>query len=216
MKNVSIIIIVIVIIGAITGIIAYSSKNTSNSATANTSTATQSSQSAEVPDPNILNRANAPHIGDAKAKVQLVLFSDFLCPYCKTLHGTLGQILADNPTQVSLEQRTFLIHDQAKILHQAAEAAVLQGKFKEMSDAIFAGKADTTQDSVVKLAGTLGLDVQKFTSDLNSSAVNSAIDKDNQDAQTLGLQGTPSLFIDGKFVEDPSQVTTLISQALKN
>lgn len=180
-----------------------------------TPTNNESETSADVSeDPALVNRADAPRIGNENAKIKIVVFSDYLCPYCKTLHEKLNEILAANPDTVSLTSRTFLIHPQADILHRAAEAANKQGKFKEMNDELFKAGEDPTESEVIDMANKIKLNINQFKSDLNSDAAKSAVAGDDETAKQLGLGGTPSVYINGKYIDDPSNIESIINSEL--
>jgi len=200
-------IIAIAIIGLVLGGIIISSPR-------QTPTNNSETENSVSEDPALVNRDGAPRIGKEDAKVKIVVFSDYLCPYCKELHEQLNEILKANPDTVSLTARTFLIHPSAEILHQAAEAANKQGKFKEMNDLLFSADQDPTEDEVIEMAKKINLNITQFKSDLNSDAVKSAIQKDNDDAQALNLGGTPSVFVNGKYIDDPSGIGNIINTEL--
>jgi protein-disulfide isomerase len=165
-------------------------------------------------DPALLNNESSPRIGPENAKAKVVVFSDYLCPYCKQAHDIISSILAKYPDDVSLTQRNFIIHDTSIILAKAAEAANIQGKYKEMNDALFSKTVETTEDAVVTLAKELGLDIDKFKSDLNSDAVKNKIEKDNSDAQAMGLGGTPSVFLNNSAVDNFNDLESQVNQVL--
>jgi protein-disulfide isomerase len=185
----------------------------------NSSTTTPAAQETVVisNDPSLVNRADAPRIGPENAKVKIIIFSDYLCPYCKNLHDDLNKILADNSQTVSLTVRTFIIHEQSEIMSKAAEAANRQGKFKEMNDELFLlnnEAAEPDEASMTELAKKIGLDADKFKTDIGSAQIKDAINRDNSNAQQLNLQGTPSAYINGTYIEDVGQIDALIKEAL--
>lgn len=155
--------------------------------------------------------------GPEDARLMLVEYSDFQCPYCSIAGRSLHEFQTAHPDQVRVVFRNFPLpsHDKAPLSAQAAEAAGLQGKFWEMHDLLFleanwdawtAMSVDEFRTWVVEQAGNLGLDSQKFTKDLTSTAL---VDKVNQgygSAIASDLNSTPSLFIfvDGKLTFLPS------------
>jgi len=200
--------LIIIIVGLVLGtLILKSPKATESNSSANqTAQATQAPAGAPA-DPSVVNRDSAPIEGSKDAKVKIVVFSDFLCPYCKNLHATLNKILDDNSGKVSVEYRSFIVHPDAKILHQAAEAANNQSKFKEMADLLFGDEAvSPNEDAIVAAAQKIGLNVDKFKSNLNSKDVQDKIDADNAAAQKLGLGGTPSLFVNNLPFQNSAQL----------
>lgn len=155
--------------------------------------------------------------GPEDARLMLVEYSDFQCPYCSIAGRSLHEFQTAHPDQVRVVFRNFPLpsHDKAPLSAQAAEAAGLQGKFWEMHDLLFleanwdawtAMSVNEFRTWVVEQAGNLGLDSQKFTKDLTSTAL---VDKVNQgygSAIASDLNSTPSLFIfvDGKLTFLPS------------
>lgn len=155
--------------------------------------------------------------GPDDARLMLVEYSDFQCPYCSIAGRSLHEFQTAHPDQVRVVFRNFPLpsHDKAPLSAQAAEAAGLQGKFWEMHDLLFieanwdawtAMSVTDFQTWVIEQAATLGLDSQKFAQDLTSTAL---VDKVNQgygSAIASDLNSTPSLFIfvDGKLTFLPS------------
>lgn len=94
-------------------------------------------------------------------------------------------------------------HKMAQPAHKAAMAADLQGKFWEFHDRLFAAPK-LSNELIDKTAVDLGLDLDKFKKDLNSPVVLQQIRKDMQDAQTAGVTGTPTVFINGRKLTERS------------
>ncbi len=166
-------------------------------------------------DESQIYRDGAAHIGKTDAKVKIVVFSDYLCPYCKNLHETIKSIIAKHPSDVVMYHRTFIIHEQAIILAKAAEAANNQGKFEEADDAIFEKFQTGDQVTMDAMAKSIGLDVDKFDNDIKNSEIQNIIDRDNSDARKLNLGGTPSVFLNGEYLSDPSKLESKIDELLK-
>jgi len=92
------------------------------------------------------------------------------------------------------------IHDKAPRAHAAGEAANRQGRFWEMHDKIFANPRDLSDEAYLRYAAEIGLDVDRFKQDLDSEAVKDRIDRDTGQAAKVGVTGTPSFFINGRFL----------------
>jgi len=212
MKNPHVVFLVIIVAVALVfgGYLLAPSSGTDSSSSTNTVQAKPSL----VADPALINDADAPRVGSSDAKEQIVVFSDFLCPYCQQAHSVLNDLLSNYPDDVSVVYRNYIVHEDSQILAQAAEAANMQGKYKEFADELFSGTSssiDTSSDTgVVEIAQKIGLDVDKFKNDLNSDQVKSRIDKDNSDATGMNLGGTPSVFLNdtavGNYNNLPAQV----------
>lgn len=177
---------------------------------------TSTSQSEDViADETLLYRDGAAHIGKEGAKVKIVVFSDYLCPYCKKLHDTIKSIIAAHPDEVVMYHRTFIIHNDAIIMAKAVEAANKQGKFEQADDAIFETYTAGDQATMNKMAESIGLNIETFNKDLLGSEIQSIIDKDNSDARELKLPGTPSVFLNGEYLSDPEKLESKINELLK-
>ena len=108
-------------------------------------------------------------------------------------------------------------HKMAEPSARAALAAGEQGKFWEFHDELFA--AEKLSDEVIAATAVkLGLDMEKFSRDLNSPAIKQQINKDLRDAQEAGVTGTPTIFVNGKKLKNRSMqgFQTMIADELKN
>ena len=153
----------------------------------------------------ILARNNDHKITSKNAKVTVVEFADFQCPACGATHPVLKQILDEYKGKVTFVYRHFPLpqHQNAIIAAKAAEAAGSQGKFWEMHDMLYENQSDwgesgASAEIFVQYAKSLKLDVKKFTSDLNSKAYDNRIQQDKVDGMTLGVNATPTLYINNE------------------
>ncbi|TAE52137.1 MAG: disulfide bond formation protein DsbA [Nostocales cyanobacterium] len=154
--------------------------------------------------------AASPTIGSTELKTVLIEFSDFECPYCSEAQKTLKQLLAKYPDQLTLVYKNFplyQIHDQALPSARSAYAAQQQGKFWEYHDALFANQKRLGEKLYLEIAKKLNLDLAKFKNDRNLA--DSAIQKDLQLAEKLGLSGTPSFIIKSQNVAGPVQLSEI-------
>ncbi len=144
----------------------------------------------------------APVRGPESAKVTIVEFGDFQCPFCTRVNTTLQQVRQQYPDDVKLvfKHLPLRIHPQAPGAHAAAEAAHRQGKFWEMHDKIFSNQSDLAPETFVAYAEQIGLDVDAFRKDVGSDEVKKRLDGDTREAQKLGVSGTPAFFINGKYL----------------
>ena len=145
---------------------------------------------------------DAPIRGGEKAVVTIVEWSDFQCPFCTRVAPTLAKIEEEYGDRVRLafKHMPLSIHPQAAAAHAAAEAAHRQGKFWEMHDRIFANQRDLSVPTLEGYAKALDLDMDQFRSDMGAEEVAKRINSDLQQAGSLGVTGTPSFFINGKFL----------------
>jgi len=157
------------------------------------------------PDPNQrykIDVGSSPVSGPKDAKVTLIEFSDFQCPFCGRVTPTIKKIKDTYGDQVRVvfKHLPLSIHPKAPAAHAAAEAAHQQGKFWEMHDQIFANQRAMSPEQYEKYAQSLGLDVAQFDKDRNAPQLKQRIDADAQLAAKLGVSGTPAFFINGRYL----------------
>lgn len=151
--------------------------------------------------------------GNKNAKVTLIEYSDFECPFCARHISSIDQALKDFPNDVRFVYRHFPLsfHPEAQKAAEAFECAGKQGKAWEMHDEIF--KANTAkQMSVAKwkeIAKNLRLDSGKFDKCLDSGETAAKIAQDMQEGTSAGVGGTPGTFVNGQLVEGAVPYATL-------
>jgi protein-disulfide isomerase len=141
--------------------------------------------------------------GNKDARVTIVEFSDFQCPYCARLQPTLKQVLEAYPNDVKLVYKDYPLsfHKNARPAAKAARAAGEQGKFWEMHDLIFANFSSLSEDKFMQFARQIGLDMEKFKADFKSNKYDALIQKDIELGLKVGVTGTPTLFMNGKRMQ---------------
>src|SRR5947209_2860034 len=144
----------------------------------------------------------APIKGDPEAKVTIVEFSDFQCPYCGRVMETVHQIerAYGKDVRIAFKHNPLPMHPDAPYAARAAIAAGNQGKFWEMHDKLFeanVSRGSLKPDAIEKMATDIGLDVGKFHEDVKSSETGDIMTSDAAQARTLGAYGTPAFFING-------------------
>jgi protein-disulfide isomerase len=151
-------------------------------------------------DPVLIPVANAPSIGPANARITLVEFSDFQCPYCVKAVGQLKTVMKAYPNDIKLIFKQFPLdsHSQAAGAALAAMAAHRQGKFWEMHDALFAHREDLSRNALPGIASAAGLDMKRFNADLTSTEIKNLVLRDISDGEKAGVDATPTIFIDGR------------------
>ena len=155
------------------------------------------------PHPNDLI-ANSPRRGDGK--LLLLMFSDFQCPYCAQAHDVLRDFLKRRGQDVSFVYKHFplsQIHPQALPAARAAWAAGRQGQFWAYHDALFANQERLGEPLYGEIATALKLDRARFEEERNSPASLQAIQRDLDQAERLGLSGTPTLILNQRFWQGP-------------
>jgi protein-disulfide isomerase len=162
-------------------------------------------------DPVAIPVENAPVRGLGSAPVTLVEFSDFQCPFCIMATPQLDALLRAYPTQVKLIFKEFPLdsHSQAALAAAAALAAHKQGKFWPLYDALFAQKGNLSRKGILALAASAGLDMKQFQADLDSTEIKRAVLKDIGEGEHIGVDSTPTLFVDGQRFNGPLSLASL-------
>jgi protein-disulfide isomerase len=162
-------------------------------------------------DPVKIPVDGSPERGPVDAKITLVEFSDFECPYCSIAVGEVNTIMAAYPKDIRLIYKQFPLsmHPHAPLAAAASLAANQQGKFWEMHDALFKNYRKLSREHILELAKEVGLDMQKFTADLDSPRFQAVVKKDLSDGDTAGVYGTPSFFINGKHYNGALNLETV-------
>ena len=152
--------------------------------------------------------ADPPHtLGPANAPVKIEEFGDFECPPCGMFHPILKQMHEEFGDKVHITFREFPLanHDHAIPAASAAEAAGMQGKFWEMHALIFENQNQwkTQPDARPNFEGyakQIGLDVERYKRDVNSDRVEQRIFLDGKRARSMGVNSTPTVFLNGREV----------------
>ena len=157
------------------------------------------------PDPNRIHTvrtAGAPTKGPDNAPVTIVEFSEFQCPFCAKVLPTLKQVedTYQGKIRIVWKHLPLSIHKDAVGAALAAEAARKQGKFWEYHDRLFANQNRLGPDDLKQHAKDLQLDLKRFDADLLNVDEKTRIDADVAEAATLGIAGTPGIFINGRFI----------------
>lgn len=160
-----------------------------------------------------------PVKGNPKAVVTIVEFTDFECPSCARQHPVLERIVSEFGDRLRLVVRDFPLsqHANARKAAEAAEAAREQGKYWEYAAALFRNQSALGVDKLKQYATELGLDRARFDASLDSGKFAENIQRDLADGRKLGVNGTPTLYINGKRVSDNSyeSLKAAIETALK-
>lgn len=164
----------------------------------------------ETVDTSLLYRTGSPIKGNGNAPIKITIFSDYLCPYCKDAHAVINNILSSNSQDVAIYYRNLIIHENAEIFTRAALASNKQGKFAQFDNILFEREIESTEDAIINIAKEIGLNIDNFKSDLNSSDTNNIITQDEQDATSLQIRGTPTIFLNDQRVEDFRTLPDLI------
>lgn len=158
-----------------------------------------------------------PSRGPATAPVTVVVFADMLCPFCGKMLASLDQLFDEYPGKVRLVMKQLPVHAAAVMPAEAVLAADAQGKFWELHDLLMAHQDDLSREHVLALASQAGLDVVALRTALDGHAYAAALAADTGAARELGVDATPTLFINGKQVRGALPIEALratVEQAL--
>ncbi len=146
---------------------------------------------------------NAPIKGPKDAKVTIIEFSDFQCPFCKRGMDSMDAVHKEYPKDVKIAFKHLPLpfHPEAKPAARASIAAQRQGKFWEMHDKLFENQKSLGEELYMSLAKEIGLDMAKFKKDFADPAVAKQVDDDAALATKLGVRGTPGFFVNGVQVK---------------
>lgn len=153
---------------------------------------------------------NAPILGNPDGDVTIVEFFDYNCPYCKRAMPEVTALLAED-TNVRLVLREWpILSEGSAFAARAALASRQQGKYAEMHDALMTMRGKVEAEAVLRIAGEVGLDVEKLKIDMQSPEVEEHIATSMRLAEALGFNGTPSFVVGDQlipgFVEKPQLV----------
>ena len=154
--------------------------------------------------------------GREDAPVTLVEYGDFECPYCGQAEPVIRELLRDHGDVRYVWRHLPLndVHPHAELAAEAAEAAAAQGAFWEMHDLLLEHQDALTPDDLVGYASELGLDVDRFTDDLETHAGAARVAEDVDGADLSNVSGTPTFFINGRRHYGAYDIDTL-TQAVR-
>lgn len=178
------------------------------------------------------NKAGAP--GDSKATltnhvegkgttgVKLVEYGDYQCPACGQYFPAVKQVVDKYGDRITFQFRNFplfQLHPNAIAAARAAEAAGKQGKYWEMHDLLYENQQAWTpvtdvMPAFVQYAEKIGLNTTKFNQDYKSAAVNNLIQADLKEGNRLGIDSTPTFFLDGKKISPPDPTVEAFSKVI--
>lgn len=150
------------------------------------------------------NNAGAPAIGPEDARLTLVEFSDFECPYCGRFFPTVKRLEAEFGKELRILYRQYPITNIHPSAFKAAEASLCaheQGKFWEMHDLLFQEQQKISVRDLKEKAGRLGLNQSKFDGCLDTGRYIEQVQEDLKEGKRVGVTGTPALFLNGVSID---------------
>jgi len=241
-KNVSlnaylvfVVIIFAFILGMLTSKVMYLQQQVNDAKSASAAAPAQNTAGGTIPStppmpagPVNVGVGNYPPQGDANAKVTVIEFADFRCPFCEQwFQNVEPNLIKDyvNTGKVKFYFRNYAFLGPASTLaSEAGECANDQGQFWAWHDYMYKNQPDEsdtsmyTNDNLTQIAGTLGMDTGQFSSCLSSKDTSAKVAKDLSDGSAAGVSGTPTTFINGIPIVGAvpySQIKQQIDAALK-
>lgn len=165
-----------------------------------------------------VNTKDSFALGDKNAPVEMVEFADYQCPYCQKVAPQIEQLKKEFGPKLTIVFKDFPLpmHPNAEKAAEASRCAGEQGKYWEYHDLLFDSQ-EIKPNELKEHANALKLDVDRFDACLDKGAEAAAVQKDLQEAHSLGLTGTPSFFVNGHFfsgVVDYGALKDIINQQL--
>ncbi len=148
--------------------------------------------------------ANSPRLGNPKAKVVVVAFEDFKCPFCKRFHDVtypqLKRDYIDTGKILFIHQDLAFLSVESNMAAEAAQCANDQNKFWEYKDSLYASTVPFTENSLKDIAINLGLNTAEFNQCLDSQKHKDLVAKSKEFATSYGISSTPTFVINGNVV----------------
>jgi protein-disulfide isomerase len=161
-----------------------------------------------------MTQPGAPAFGPEKSAVTLVAFSDFQCPFCSRAAVATQKIKEKYGDKIHFVFRQFPLsfHKNAHLAAEAALAANAQGKFWQFHDKLFADQTKIERPGLEDAAKAVGLDMTAFKKALDSNSFAPSVDADMKLGESVNVDGTPTIFLNGARVADPTNFDTIAKE----
>jgi len=148
--------------------------------------------------------SGSPVLGNTEAAVRIVVFSDFNCPFCAKTARMLKEMQQKYNPHVSVTFKFFPLdsHQDSRPMANAAAAAALQGCFWNFHDLLFENRLEYSTNLMKDIAMEAGCDPDKLVEDMEGLKVRAQVTADKDQAEKLRLRGTPSLFVNSRYLEE--------------
>jgi protein-disulfide isomerase len=150
-----------------------------------------------------IDLAGHPFVGPRDARVVVVEYACFQCPFCAHLAPDMKRLASLFEGKVAYYQKFYPVrsHERGVAAALAGAAALRQGRFWEMAALMFAGRTSMTDADIETYARKAGLDMARFKADLEDPALMKIVEKDKIEGMSLGVEGTPTFFVNGKLYD---------------
>jgi protein-disulfide isomerase len=165
----------------------------------------------EAPRQDLAVPPGAPVLGPKTARVTILEFADYQCPYCQRAEESVVQLLKEYEGKVRFVHRDFPLpnHDRAFAAARASRCAGEQGRFWDFRKSLLASPGDFSDDDFRKRAATLGLEGTAFASCIQSDRLDAAIKESQDDGVKAGVNATPTFFFNGRMQTGAASIEEL-------
>lgn len=160
----------------------------------------------------LFHTANDPVAGNPNGKITVVEFFDYQCPHCVDMAPVMADAIKANPELRVIFKEFPIRGPMSDVAARAALAANIQGKYYEFSHALLTANQQLTQDSIMQIAKSTGLDVDKLQKDMNDKVVEEQLKANMKLAKSLNLFGTPAFFIGKTDAKGNAQISYVPGQ----
>jgi len=167
----------------------------------------------------LLSDASAPVAGNPQGDVTIVEFFDYRCPYCKQVEPHLEALLKEDPKLRIVYKEFPVLGPESLYASRMALAAQKQGKYAPFHDAMMTAKGKITDETVLDVARSVGIDVARAKTDMSAPDIQEIIKRNYALADALDIQGTPAFIVGDTLVPgatDLDNLRRLIAEARKN
>ncbi len=156
--------------------------------------------------------------GPSNAKVTIIEYFDYRCGYCHAAAPYIKELMDKNKDYRFIFKELPILSDNSVIATKAAYAAHNQGKYIALHRALMSAGGDLDLTQILQIAQGVGIDVTKLQADMNKPEVSEYIENIRNEAQELGISGTPGFVINGKLISGyaKEEIDSLIAQASKS
>jgi len=158
---------------------------------------------------DLLHDPSSPVSGNPAGKVTLVEFFDYRCGYCKRVAAAVTQLQKDDARVKVVYKDLPILGEASELAAKAALASKAQGKHQAFHEALLATTGDITKDSILSIAGEVGLDAKRLETDMANPEWQTVIDRNRALARDLGINGTPGFIVGTELVPGALDLTGL-------
>jgi protein-disulfide isomerase len=157
----------------------------------------------------LLSDATAPIAGNPQGDVTIVEFFDYRCPYCKQVEPHLAALLKEDPKLRIVYKEFPVLGPESVFASRMALAAHKQGKWAPFHDAMMAAKGTITEETILSVAQSVGIDVARAKTDMGGADIQEIIKRNYALADALDIQGTPAFIIGDTLVPGAIELDSL-------